>query len=73
MWLLELDIDQDLNVQLRVRWIAGQPVLSLTDADFRGATGLIADQYRLIQQHGGLVTHGRTDDKKENEQGCVIL
>ncbi len=55
--LLELDIDQDLHMQLRVRWIAGQPALSLANTDFRGATGLTADQRRLIQQRGGLITH----------------
>ena len=53
--LLELDMDQDFHLQLHVRWIAGQPALSLTDADFRGATGLSAQQRRLIQQHGGCI------------------
>ncbi|MEM7496288.1 MAG: WD40 repeat domain-containing protein, partial [Myxococcota bacterium] len=62
--LLELDLK--MQVKPRVRWIAGRPALSLTDADFRGATGLTVDQLRLIKQRGGI-----TDSKDDHDNDDV--
>ncbi|MEM7495307.1 MAG: WD40 repeat domain-containing protein, partial [Myxococcota bacterium] len=49
------EVELEMRVTLRTKWMAGHPSLNLDEADFRDATGLLPVQQKLIRENGGFL------------------